>query len=146
MANTDFRICSLSGLKISRSSELLIRWNLIAAFATLAVGGLMGLLVLLTRWPSVHLLPVEHYYRFLTAHGLDALLAWIIFFEIALVHFTSAVLLGTRSYVSWLGWVAFALMLIGGALINTIVVLGRADVMFTSLRVPLKADPLYYLG
>lgn len=145
MANTDFRICSLSGLKISRSSELLIRWNLIAAFATLAVGGLMGLLVLLTRWPSVHLLPVEHYYRFLTAHGLDALLAWIIFFEIALVHFTSAVLLGTRSYVSWLGWVAFALMLIGGALINTIVVLGRADVMFTSY-VPLKADPLYYLG
>lgn len=145
MANSDFRICSLSGLKIDQKSETLIQWNIIAAVATLAVGGLMGLLVVLTRWPSVHLLPLEYYYRFLTAHGLDALLAWIIFFEIGLVHFTSSVLLGTRSYAPWLGWLSFALMLIGGALINVMVVLGRADVMFTSY-VPLKADPMYYVG
>jgi cytochrome c oxidase subunit 1 len=145
MANFDFRTCSLSGLKIDKASENLVRWNLIAAFATLAVGGLFALLVALTRWPSVHLLPLEFYYRFLTLHGIDALLAWIIFFEIALVHFTSAVLLGTRSYVPWLGWLAFALMLIGGAVINVIVLLGKADVMFTSY-VPLKADPIYYLG
>lgn len=145
MANFDFRTCSISGLKIDKASENLIRWNLIAAFATLAVGGLFALLIALTRWPSVHLLPLEFYYRFLTLHGIDALLAWIIFFEIALVHFTSAVVLGTRSYVPWLGWLAFALMLIGGAVINVIVLLGKADVMFTSY-VPLKADPVYYLG
>ncbi|MBI5588831.1 MAG: cbb3-type cytochrome c oxidase subunit I [Deltaproteobacteria bacterium] len=145
MANFDFRTCSISGLKIDKASENLVRWNLIAAFATLAVGGLFALLVALTRWPSVHLLPLEFYYRFLTLHGIDALLAWIIFFEIALVHFTSAVLLGTRSYVPWLGWLAFALMLIGGGVINVIVLLGKADVMFTSY-VPLKADPIYYLG
>lgn len=145
MANFDFRTCSISGLKIDKASENLVRWNLIAAFATLAVGGLFALLVALTRWPSVHLLPLEFYYRFLTLHGIDALLAWIIFFEIALVHFTSAVLLGTRSYVPWLGWLAFALMLIGGGVINVIVLMGKADVMFTSY-VPLKADPIYYLG
>lgn len=140
-----FRTDPASGLKIEKASENLIRWNLIAALATLAVGGLLGLGVVLTRWPSVHLLPLDYYYRFLTLHGIDALLAWIIFFEIALVHFTSTVILGTRSYVPWLGWVAFALMLIGGALINVIVLMGGADVMFTSY-VPLKGDPLYYIG
>ncbi|MDP2689874.1 MAG: cbb3-type cytochrome c oxidase subunit I, partial [Deltaproteobacteria bacterium] len=119
--------------------------NVIAALATLAVGGLFALLVALTRWPSVHLLPLEYYYRFLTLHGIDALLAWIIFFEMALVYFTSAILLGTRVYGVWAGWLAFALMLIGGALINAIVLLGKADVMFTSY-VPLRGDPVYYLG
>jgi cytochrome c oxidase subunit 1 len=145
MADSNFRICSLSGLKIDRAGELLIRWNIIAAMATLAVGGLMAFLVALTRWPSVHFLGLTNYYRFLTLHGIDALLAWIIFFEIGLVHFTSTVLLGVRSYAPKVGWLSFALMLIGGALINVIVMLGKADVMFTSY-VPLKADPLYYLG
>src|SRR3990170_1291638 len=140
-----FRTDALSGLKIDKATENLVRWNVIAALATLAVGGLLGLLVVLTRWPSVHLLPLDYYYRFLTLHGIDALLAWIIFFEIALVHFTSSVILGTRSYAPWLGWIAFALMLAGGALINVIVLMGRADIMFTSY-VPLKGDPLYYLG
>src|SRR3990172_4309033 len=140
-----FRTDPSSGLKIEKASENLIKWNLIAAFATLAVGGLLGLSVVLTRWPSVHLLPLDYYYRFLTLHGIDALLAWIIFFEIALVHFTSAALLGTRSYVPWLGWVSFAPMLAGGAGINGIVLIGGAGVIFTS-SVPLKAAPLYYLG
>lgn len=145
MAEFNFRTCSLSGLKIERSAELLIRWNIIAAVLTLAVGGLMALLVALTRWPSIHFLSLTNYYRFLTAHGLDALLAWIIFFEIGLVHFASSALLGTRSYAPWAGWLGFALMLIGGALINVIVIIGKADVLFTSYA-PLKADPLYYLG
>lgn len=145
MANHEFRTCSLSGLRIEKKSENLIRWNIIAAMATLAVGGLMALLVALTRWPSVHLLSATNYYRFLTAHGIDALLAWIIFFEIGLVHFATTAVLGARSYVPWLGWISFALMLIGGAVINVIVLMGGADVMFTSY-VPLKADPAYYIG
>ncbi len=145
MAKSEFRISSLTGLKIDSGSAALIKWNVIAALATLAVGGLFALLIALTRWPSIHLLPLEYYYRFLTLHGLDALLAWIIFFEIALVYFTSAVLLGTKTYIKWLGWLGFALMLIGGGVINVIVLLGKADVMFTSY-VPLKADPVYYLG
>jgi len=145
MANTDFRICSLSGHKIFRNSELLIRWNIIAALATLAVGGLMGILVVFTRWPSVHFLPADLYYRFLTGHGINALLAWIIFFEMALVAYGSTTLLGTRYHGVWAGWLSFALMLIGGAVINVMVVSGKADVMFTSY-VPLKADPIYYIG
>src|SRR5574337_2025766 len=126
MAKSEFRISSLTGLKIESGSAALIKWNVIAALATLAVGGLFALLIALTRWPSIHLLPLEYYYRFLTLHGLDALLAWIIFFEIALVYFTSAVLLGAKTYLKWLGWLGFALMLIGGAIINGIGLLGKA--------------------
>ncbi len=53
----------------------------------LAIGGLFGLSVALTRWPAVHLLPADWFYLALTAHGLDVLLLWIIFFEIAVLYF-----------------------------------------------------------
>ncbi len=141
----EFRVCSSTGFRIERSAEALVRWNIIAAILCLVVGGLMGFLVAITRWPSVHFLSLQNYYRFLTLHGIDALLAWIIFFEIALVHYTSSVMLNVRSYAPMLGWVGFGLMLIGGAIINIVVLAGGADVMFTSY-VPLKAHPLYYLG
>ncbi|MEK7880614.1 MAG: cbb3-type cytochrome c oxidase subunit I [Deltaproteobacteria bacterium] len=140
-----FRTCPRTGLKIEKNAETLIKWNSTIAIVLLAVGGLFALLVVLTRWPAVHLLPADLYYRFLTLHGIDALLAWIIFFEMALVYFTSAVLLGARAVCPKVSWLAFILMLVGGVLINVIVLLGKADVMFTSY-VPLKADPLYYLG
>jgi cytochrome c oxidase subunit 1 len=143
MAET--RTCALSGLKIEKNAENLIKWNVGIAVVLLAVGGLLALLVALTRWQTVHLLPADWYYRLLTLHGIDALLAWIIFFEIGLVYFASAVLLGARAALPKLSWLGFILMLAGGVLVNIIVLLGGADVMFTSY-VPLKADPLYYLG
>ena len=67
-----------------------------AAVVFLAIGGLFGLLVALTRWPAVHFLPADWFYLALTAHGLDVLLVWIIFFEMAVLYFASAVLLGSR--------------------------------------------------
>ncbi|MEE9615135.1 MAG: cbb3-type cytochrome c oxidase subunit I [Thermodesulfobacteriota bacterium] len=142
---SETRICSLSGLKIEKNAETLIMWNVVAGVALLAAGGLFGLLMALTRWPSVHLLDIQWYYRLLTLHGVDALLAWIIFFEIGLVYFCSSVLLGTRAAAPKVAWVAFAMMLGGGVLINVIVLLGGSDVLFTSY-VPLKASPFYYLG
>ena len=62
----------------------------------LAIGGLFGLMVALTRWPEVHLLPADWFYLALTAHGLDVLLVWIIFFEMAGLYFASAILLNSR--------------------------------------------------
>ncbi len=55
----------------------------------------MGLLVALTRWPAVHLLPADWFYLVLTGHGANVLLFWIIFFEIAVLYFASAVLLNS---------------------------------------------------
>ena len=55
----------------------------------------MGLLVALTRWPAVHLLPADWFYLILTGHGANVLLFWIIFFEIAVLYFASAILLNS---------------------------------------------------
>ena len=141
----DIRTCSLSGLKIEKNAETLIKANVFIAIALLAVGGIAALAVALTRWQTIHLLPADWYYRLLTIHGIDALLAWIMFFEIGLVYFCSSVLLGVRTAAPKVGWLSFILMVVGGVTIDVIVLLGGADVMFTSY-VPLKASPIYYLG
>ncbi len=144
-AEERFRVCADTGLKVHARAETLIRINLLTAVLFLAIGGLLGLLVALTRWQAVHLLPAEMFYMVLTAHGAAVLLFWIMFFEVALFYFTSAVVLRSRLATPWLAWLAYALMLIG-ALTATIAVLqGRSSVMFTSY-VPLQAEPHFYVG
>ena len=85
-----FRTCPTTGLKVDLQAEALIKANAVAAVVFLAIGGLFGLSVALTRWPAVHLLPADWFYLALTAHGLDVLLLWIIFFEMAVLYFASA--------------------------------------------------------
>ena len=80
-----FRTCRFTGLKVDIAAQRLIMANAVAAVVFLAVGGLMGLLVALTRWPAVHLLPSEWFYLILTGHGANVLLFWIIFCEIAIL-------------------------------------------------------------
>ena len=140
-----FRSCPVTGLQIDLAAERLIKANAIAAVVFLAIGGFFGLLVALTRWPAVHLLSSDMFYLVLTAHGLDVLLLWIIFFEIAVLYFASAILLNSRLAAPRLGWVAFALMLVGGLLTNVAVLQGDSSVMFTSY-VPMQASPNFYLG
>ncbi len=140
-----FRTCPATGLKIDLAAEKLIKVNAVAAVVFLLVGGLFGLLVALTRWPAVHLLSADMFYLVLTAHGLDVLLLWIIFFEMAVLYFASAVLLNCRLAAPKFAWLAFILMLGGGALTNITVLQGEASVMFTSY-VPMKAPPNFYLG
>ena len=111
----------------------------------LAIGGFFGLLVALTRWPAVHLLPADWFYLALTAHGLDVLLVWIIFFEMAVLYFASAVLLNCRLATPRVAWAGFGLMLAGAIIVNVAVLQGQSTVMFTSY-VPMKAAPHFYLG
>src|SRR5690606_26768441 len=112
-AGAAFRTCRFTGLKVDIAAQRLIMANAVAAVVFLAVGGLMGLLVALTRWPAVHLLPSEWFYLVLTGHGANVLLFWIIFFEIAILYFASAILLGSRIAAPRVAWAAFALMLVG---------------------------------
>ncbi len=140
-----FRTCPATGLKIDLAAEKLIKANAVAAVVFLAIGGFFGLLVALTRWPAVHLLPSEMFYLVLTAHGLDVLLLWIIFFEVAVLYFASAVLLSCRLATPRIAWAAFALMVFGGLMTNVAVLQGESSVMFTSY-VPMKAEPHFYLG
>jgi len=140
-----YRICLDTGLKVYSKAETLIKVNAVTAVVFLAVGGFFGILVALTRWPAVHLLPAELFYLVLTAHGAAVLLFWIIFFEIAILYFASAVILNCRLAAPRVAWLGYLLML-GGSLLATVAVLqGESSVMFTSY-VPMQAAPHFYLG
>jgi cytochrome c oxidase subunit 1 len=146
MAKTaEFRTCPTTGLKVCLSAERLIKANAVVAIVFLAIGGLFGLLVALTRWPAVHFLPADWFYLALTAHGFDVLLVWIIFFEMAVLYFASAVLLGSRLAGPRWAWTGFTLMLVGALITNVAVLRGQSSVMFTSY-VPMMAEPPFYLG
>jgi len=141
----EFRTCPTTGLKVDRAAEKLIKANAVVAVVFLAVGGLFGLLVALTRWPAVHFLPADMFYLALTAHGLDVLLVWIIFFEMAVLYFASAILLNSRLAGPRWAWTGFGLMLVGAIITNIAVLRGQSSVMFTSY-VPMQAEPPFYLG
>ncbi|NNG04833.1 MAG: cytochrome C oxidase subunit I [Inquilinus sp.] len=140
-----YRTCPETGLRVYAHAETLIKANAVVAVVFLAVGGLFGLLVALTRWPAVKLLPADLFYLVLTAHGADVLLFWIIFFEVAILYFASAILLNCRLAAPRIAWLAFALMLIGAVVANVAVLQGQSSVMFTSY-VPMQAAPHFYLG
>src|SRR5574340_380569 len=142
----DFRVDPVSGFKIHKTANTLVKWNAVAAVVFLLVGGLAGLLVALTRMPSVQLLNPELFYVALTTHGLVALIVWIVFFEMAALYFLGAHALGARLVGPIWAWVQFWLMLIGTVLIAYCVLIKRnSSVMMTS-DPPLQADPLFYLG
>ena len=140
-----FRVCPETGLRIDSQAEWLIKANAVAGVVFLLVGGVLGLLVALTRWPAVHLLPAETFYQVLTGHGINVLLFWIIFFEMAVLYFASAILLNSRIATPKIAWAGFVLMLVGAIMTDVAVFQGQSTVMFTSY-VPMKAAPHFYLG
>ncbi len=142
---SEYRVCLETGLHVDLAAQRLIKANAFVAVVFLAIGGLFGLLVALTRWQTVHLLDAELFYLALTAHGADVLLFWIIFFEIAILYFASAVLLNCRLATPKMAWLGFVLMVVGALMANVAVLQGDSSVMFTSY-VPLKAAPHFYLG
>ena len=141
----EFRTCQYTGLKVDVAAQSLIKANAVAAVVFLLIGGLMGLMVALTRWPAVHLLPAEWFYLVLTGHGANVLLFWIIFFEIAVLYFASAILLNSRIAAPKFAWLGFVLMVVGALLTNYAVLQGDSSVMFTSYP-PMQAKPNFYLG
>jgi cytochrome c oxidase subunit 1 len=117
----------------------------VAATVALLIGGISAILILLTRWQAVHLLEPVMFYRVLTAHGISMLIFFIIFFEMAVLYFAAGPLLNSRIAAPKLGWFNFGLMTTGAVLVQAMIWTGKADVLMTSY-IPLRADPLYYLG
>jgi cytochrome c oxidase subunit 1 len=140
-----FRKCPVTGLKVDKNAENLIKANAVVAVVFMLLGVIAAFGIVLTRWQAVHLLNAEWYYRLLTSHGLNMLIFFIIFFEMAVLYFAGPVLLNSRLPAPKLGWVSFGLMMTGAILVNVMVYAGKADVLFTSYP-PLMADPLYYVG
>ena len=140
-----FRTCPTTGLQVHRPAEILIRAHAVVATVMLLVGGIAALLVLLTRWQAIHLLDAIWFYRILTVHGMNMLIFFIIFFEMAILYFASAVLLGSRLATPRIAWAGFWLMIVGALMTNVAVFQGDSSVMFTSYP-PMQAAPHFYLG
>ncbi|MCP4297531.1 MAG: cytochrome c oxidase subunit I [Proteobacteria bacterium] len=143
--SNEFRTCPATGLKVHMPAERLMYVYAVVAVVCLLVGGVVALLIALTRWPAVHLLPADWFYRLLTAHGINMLVFWVVMFEMAGVMFAATVVLSNRLPVPKFGWLNFILMLVGIIVVNYNIFTGQADVLFTSY-VPMKAHHTYYLG
>lgn len=139
------RTCEVTGLRVEWHAETLLKVNAVVAVVNFLIGIIAAFGVVMTRWQAVHLLPADLFYRFLTLHGLNMLIFFIIFFEMAVLYFAGPILLNCRVPAPRVGWLAFGLMVLGMLVVNTMVLQGRADVLFTSYP-PLQAHPLYYVG
>ena len=142
---SEVRSCGTTSLPVCLTAQRFIRWHAVVAVVFLLIGGTGALLLALTRWPAVHLLDAQWYYRILTLHGLNMLIFWMLQFEIALLYFAGTVLLNTRLASKKAAYVCFGLMLAGGIMVDAAIFGGRSDVLMTSY-VPLKASPWFYLG
>src|SRR5512138_3222737 len=104
------RTCEVTGLAVEWQAETLIKVNAVVAVVCFLVGIVAAFGIVMTRWQAVHLLPAHLFYRFLTLHGLNMLIFFIIFFEMAVLYFAGPVLLGSRLPGARLGWAAWGLM------------------------------------
>ena len=80
----------------------------------------------------MHLLPADWYYRLLTSHGLNMLIFFIIFFEMAVLYFAGPIapqLAGARAEARWASLRPDGA---GAVLVEWMVWTGKADVLFTS--------------
>jgi cytochrome c oxidase subunit 1 len=139
------RTCDTTGLPVCLTAERFIKLHAVVAVVFLLIGGIGAILLGLTRWPAVHLLPVEWYYRILTLHGLNMLIFWILNFEIAILYFVPTLLLNSRLFSSNLAWAGFVLMLVGSLVTDYAILSGTSDVLMTSY-VPLRGHWSFYLG
>lgn len=145
MSDQQFRTCPESGLQFHKQAEWLMKAHAVVAVVILLIGGIAAVLVTLTRWPAIHLLPADRFYQLLTTHGVNMLIFWMITFEIAILYFCSSTLLKVRLATPRIAWAGFALMVVGIIINNLAVANGDASVMMTSY-VPMPANPNFYLG
>ena len=139
------RVCATTGLSVCRVAQQFIKLNAVSAVVFLLVGGIAALLLALTRWQTVHLLNAEWFYRIVTLHGLNMLIFWILFMEVAILYFCCTTPLNSKLFSKKVAWASFGMMLTGALMVNYIILQGQADVMMTSY-LPLLAHPLFYLG
>lgn len=139
------RKCDTTGLDVCLTAQRFIKLNAVSAVVFLLLGGIAAILLALTRWQAVHLLRTDWFYRVLTFHGLNMLIFWILFFEVAILYFACTVPLKSRLFSRKVAWVSFGLMIAGSVMTDIVILQGKADVLMTSY-LPLLAHPLFYLG
>jgi len=119
--------------------------SIIFGFFMLAIGGLFGLLQLLTRTPysPIQLSP-SLYYLSLTAHGVSLAIVWTAFFIMAIATFVISRELNVNLNKILLN-LALGLSIIGVLMTTLAILSGTSSVLYTFYP-PMRADPLFYLG
>lgn len=143
--DTPKRVCATTGLGVCLDAQRFIKLHAVVGIVFLLLGGIAALLLALTRWQTVHLLPVDWFYRILTFHGINMLIFWILFFEVAILYFACTTPLNARLFSKKVAWAGFALMAVGAVMVDWVILAGKADVLMTSY-LPLLAHPAFYLG
>ncbi len=138
------RTCPVTGFRVYGVAEALVKANAVAAVVALLVGGLSALVVLLTRWMGAF--PPEAFYQYLALHAWNMLIFWIIFFEIALLHFAGSVMLNTPPARPAVAWLAFGLMVLGAVTVNTAILTNPLNHLSFQPYPPLRGTPDFYLG
>ncbi|MBI4307550.1 MAG: cbb3-type cytochrome c oxidase subunit I [Chloroflexi bacterium] len=143
-----FWTCKTTGLQVHEKAVPPLMVNAVTAVVFLLIGGVLALLIGLTRWEAVHLLSPRWYYIVLTLHAWSMLIFWIIFIEVAILYFACTAVLNARLITPQAAWLAYVLML-AGALLAATTVLFQGDnwdqPLLTSYP-PLRIHPLFLLG
>jgi cytochrome c oxidase subunit 1 len=132
-------------LRYSVASEnLLVLAHIYTATAALALGAFFGVLQGFSRANFIVMPASFDYYRTLTAHGVLMALVFTTFFITGLFTFATYRSIPRIRSVR-LGWIGWAVMLLGTVLAAFEILAGNATVMYT-FYAPMKADPLFYFG
>ena len=132
-------------LRVVTANKLALT-NLATAFALLLVGGFLGLLQGLNRAGVLTIVGGMNYYEILTLHGILLILAFTtLFMNGYLWSAVDYVLGGLTKGIKTLGWIAYAIFMVGAVLVAIMVFAGEATVLYT-FYAPMAANPWFYIG
>ncbi|MFB6104163.1 MAG: cbb3-type cytochrome c oxidase subunit I [Halobacteriaceae archaeon] len=143
-----FRTCNTTGLTIHKSAEDMVKLFGVTAIVALLIGGTFALFVALTRWEAVGLLDPAAFYRYLSIHAWYLLIFWMVFMEIAILYVGGNFVLGRRLPLKRLAGAAYAIMVLGAALITYGIWTQQPPNQAPLLTsyVPLPSPAEFYLG
>ncbi len=125
--------------------DIFSRINIGFAIILLALGGLFGVLQLLSRTPGSPIkVSAATYYQILTGHGVFLAVAFTLFFIMGLTVFMSTRILKVDINRLLLK-ISLCMTLLGAVLAAVSILTGKARVLYT-FYAPMKAHPFFYIG
>jgi cytochrome c oxidase subunit 1 len=142
-----FRDCSVTGLRIHRSAEDMVKLYGLTAIVALVVGGIFAIAVAMTRWELVGMLDPGQFYTYLSMHAWNLLIFWMVFMEIAILYVGGPFVLGRRLSLPSLAKVGYGLMLAGAVGVNVAIFLTKSpdNAPLLTSYVPLPSSWQFYL-
>jgi len=143
-----YRDCSVTGLRVHRSAEDMVKLFGLTAIVALLIGGIFAIFVAMTRWELVGLLGAGEFYTYLSIHAWNLLIFWMIFMEIAVLYVGGPYVLGRPLSLPRVAKAGYALMLGGAVTINVAIWLTEQPdqaPLLTSYA-PLPSSSWFYLG